>query len=243
MKKWKQVADPGLKISQDIYLNILLFADDILLIQGNEDALQRSIFKFQQICEEYNMQISLSKTKVMAFRGIEPVRTKIVLKGQILEQVSHFSYLGNDIGYDKDFDIDMKLHRFQAMCGTINRTLRHTASKETKIKFYKVMATPVILYGSELWTKTRKQESRIQATEMRFLRQVKGCTRQDHIRNTDIRTELNIYSICDRINDYKQKWKEHLERMSDTRIPKRIWSYKPKGRRSAGRPRRRWQDD
>lgn len=57
----------------------------------------------------------------------------------------------------------------------------------------------MILYGSDSWALTKKHESHIQATEMRFLRVVKGCTRQDRFRNFDIREELQIYSRIDKI--------------------------------------------
>jgi hypothetical protein len=35
--------------------------------------------------------------------------------------------------------------------GPIERTLTNKARKDTQIRFYKVMATPVLLYGSETW--------------------------------------------------------------------------------------------
>lgn len=55
--------------------------------------------------------------------------------------------------------------------------------------------------------------------EIKFLRKGKGCTRQDTIRNDDIRTELNIFNINERIKEYKYKGKEHLERINQKRIP------------------------
>lgn len=41
--------------------------------------------------------------------------------------------------------------------------------------------------------------SMIQAAEMGFLRRIKGCTRMNHIKNEDIRKELGIYNINDKI--------------------------------------------
>jgi len=38
---------------------------------------------------------------------------------------------------------------------------------------------------------------------MRFLGRVKGCTRADRIRNVDIRAELNIYNINNRLEENK----------------------------------------
>lgn len=39
-----------------------------------------------------------------------------------------------------------------------------------------------------------KDNSRVQAAEMKFLRGLKRCIKQEHIRNTEIREELGIYS-------------------------------------------------
>jgi hypothetical protein len=61
------------------------------------------------------------------------------------------------------------------------------------------MAVPALLCGSECWPKTKRDMQKPQAAEMRFLRSVKGCTRLDKIRNEDIRKELGVFSINDRI--------------------------------------------
>ena len=87
----------------------------------------------------------------MAFHGKYPVRTKICINDNILEQVTTFNYLGCDIGFDDDNDVKKKLHRFQMICGTIRRTLGKRVTPETQIKFYKTMAIPVLTYGCETW--------------------------------------------------------------------------------------------
>jgi hypothetical protein len=60
-------------------------------------------------------------------------------------------------------------------------------------------------------------------------------------RNEDIRQELEISGIQDVRLKYKQIWINHLERMDNTRLPKYALTYKPRGRRDSGRPRKRWQ--
>jgi hypothetical protein len=80
------------------------------------------------------------------------------------------------------------------ICGTIRRNLKKKR-KDTQLKFYKMMAVPVLMYGSEAWTIKKKDISRIQSAEMKFLRSVKRCTRMDHVRNEEIRTELKMYAI------------------------------------------------
>jgi hypothetical protein len=138
--------------------------------------------------------------------------------------------------------INVKLQRFQQICGTIKRTLAGKDRKETLFRLYKIMAIPTLLYGSEYRTLTKRQKSRLEAAEMRFLRSVAGYRLIDHRRNEDIREELQIIDINSRIKDYQIKWLQHLERMEQNRIPKLLLYYKPKGIRDQGRPCRRWTE-
>jgi hypothetical protein len=49
------------------------------------------------------------------------------------------------------------------------------------------MAIPILLYGSECWTLTKRQKSRLEAAEMRLPRSVAGYRLIDHRRNEDLR--------------------------------------------------------
>jgi hypothetical protein len=155
----------------------------------------------------------------MAFWGKHPIRSKIVLQDQLLEQVSYLNYLGCEIS--KENDIDKKLGRFQMLCGTTHRTLKNKTRKEKRLKFYKRMAIPALMYRSEIWVPTKKVQTRIQSTEINFLQKTKGCTKLDHITNEMIRTELNIYPVNYTIDRYCKNWLQHINRMQDTRLPKR----------------------
>ena len=44
----------------------------------------------------------------MAFKGQDPVRTKIVTANKIIEQVNLFNYLGNMKSYKGELDTDNK---------------------------------------------------------------------------------------------------------------------------------------
>ena len=60
-------------------MSTLLFADDQVIIADTEDNLQKAAHKLNQIITEYGLAISVQKTKSMAFKGRDPVRTKIVI--------------------------------------------------------------------------------------------------------------------------------------------------------------------
>jgi len=51
------------------------------------------------------MEISPLKSKVMAFKGHVPIRSKTVIDNPILEQVNTFTYFGCKIPYDKERDV------------------------------------------------------------------------------------------------------------------------------------------
>jgi hypothetical protein len=105
------------------------------------------------------------------------------------------------------------------------------------------MAVPVLMYGSEAWTIKKRDTSGIQSAEMKFLRSVKGCARMDHVRNEEIRTELEMYAIQDKITEYRIRWSAHLQKTDNSRFPKQALLYKSRGRRDVGCPRKRWTAD
>ena len=45
---------------------------------------------------------------------------------------------------------------------------------------------------------TKEIKNRIQTLEMKFLRKIKGCTKQNRLRNDNIREELQAFSINDK---------------------------------------------
>lgn len=71
---WKEEVRGGIKINSNTTLNSLLFADDLAIIQTTEDGLQRSVYTLETIANEYSLEISAQKTKIMAFKGKNPVR-------------------------------------------------------------------------------------------------------------------------------------------------------------------------
>jgi hypothetical protein len=113
-------------------------------------------------------------------KGKHLVRSQIVKDGSILEQVKQFNYLGCELSLDRELDFDKKVKRFQIICSTIRKHLNKTRT-DPQMKFYKVVARPKLLYGSEIWVTAKQDMAGLEAAEMRFLRSVKGYTRLDKI--------------------------------------------------------------
>jgi hypothetical protein len=104
------------------------------------------------------------------------------------------------------------------------------------------MAVPMLTYASETWTINRSDKKKIESAEMKFLISVAGYTVLYQKRSTDIRSELKIFNLTERIEKQKENWHDHILRMTTDRLPKVLLNYKPRGYRNIRRPMARWED-
>jgi len=88
--KWQNQDITGIKLSKNQQLSTLLFADNHVTIADTEDNLQKAAYKLNQIITEYGLTISVQKTKSMAFKGRDPVRTEIVILTYLLHGAGSF---------------------------------------------------------------------------------------------------------------------------------------------------------
>jgi hypothetical protein len=69
---------------------------------------------------------------------------------------------------------------------------------------------------------------------MKVLRSVAGYILLDRKRSTDIRSELKISNLTERIEKQKENWHEHILRMTTDRLPKVLPKRIPKYRTTHG---------
>jgi hypothetical protein len=121
-------------------------------------------------------------------------------------------------------------------------------SRSVKIKIYKTIILPVVLYGCETWSLTLKEERTLRVFENRVLRRIFGPKRDGvtgewrTLHNEELH---NLYSSPDIIRQIKlrrMRWAGHVARMGEERKVYNILVVKPEGKRPLGRPRRRWED-
>ena len=121
--------------------------------------------------------------------------------------------------------------------------------KNVKIKIYRTMILPVVLYGCETWSLTLSEERRLRIFENMVLRGMFGLKRDEIIGEWRKRhnEELNdLYSspnIVRVIKLRRMRWVGHIARMGEERGVYRVLVGKPEGKRPLGRPRRRWEEN
>ncbi|KAJ4434837.1 hypothetical protein ANN_23408 [Periplaneta americana] len=72
------------------------------------------------------------------------------------------------------------------------------------------------------------------------MRYTAGYTKWDHKRSEDVMEELQLEHVVNHVKHYRNNWINHLHRMRRDRIPKVMLHYRPNGKRSLGRPKKRW---
>jgi hypothetical protein len=94
MKERRETRRGNIPINRNFNMDTMLFADDQGLIAKSESDLQYSIHNLNKIAAKYSLEINIEKTKVMAFKGREPVRSKICINNKTLEQFNNLQLFG-----------------------------------------------------------------------------------------------------------------------------------------------------
>ena len=122
-------------------------------------------------------------------------------------------------------------------------------SKHTKIKIYRTVILPVVLYGCETWSLTLWKERRLRVFENRVLKKIFGAERDQVTREwrklhseelNDLYCSTNIVRV---IKSRRIRWAEHVARMGERRGVCRVLVGKSEGKRPLWRPRHRWEDN
>jgi hypothetical protein len=121
-------------------------------------------------------------------------------------------------------------------------------SKNTKIRIYKSVILPVVLYGWETWSLILRDEHRLRVFENRVLRRIFGPKRDEvtggwrKLHNEELHNLFSLPCIIRMIRSRRMRWLRHVARMEAKRNAYRIFVGKPERKRPLGRSGRRWVD-
>ncbi|KAJ4434112.1 hypothetical protein ANN_16432 [Periplaneta americana] len=122
-------------------------------------------------------------------------------------------------------------------------------SKDLKVRIYKTVILPVLLYGCETWTLTLREEQRLRVFENKVLRKIFGAKRDEvtgewrKLHNTELHALYPSPDIIRNIKSRRLRWAGHVARMDESRNLYRMLVGRLEEKRPLGRPRRRWEDN
>jgi len=122
----------------------------------------------------------------MAMCGNYIQRIKIVINNNIIEQVTDFKYLEYRISEYKS-DLEDKLQTYNKINGDLRRHFGKQMNKETKLRINNITAKAALKFGSEVWVLKKREEQRLEAAQIKFLRHLLGITKLDKEKSQCIR--------------------------------------------------------
>jgi hypothetical protein len=116
--------------------------------------------------------------------------------------------------------------------------------KKLKVRIYKTLSLPVVLYGCETWSLTLREEQRLRVSERKILRPKReedGSRRKLH--SDELHRLYYSPNTVSLITSRRIRWAGHVARTGEMWGVCKILVRRPEGRRPLGRSRRRWADN
>jgi hypothetical protein len=120
-------------------------------------------------------------------------------------------------------------------------------SGNIKVKIYKTIILPVVLYGCKSWCLTLREEHRLRVFGNRVLRTIFGPKRDEvtgewkKLHSEDLHILYSSPNIIRWIKSRRMMWTGHVARMGEERKVETALLGKPEGKRPLGRPWCRWE--
>ena len=229
----------GVKLNDNLSVQILMYADDIALVSENEQNLQDMINIVYDWCSQWGMKLNVEKSKIVHYRKktIECSKFNFLYGQNILAYSSEYKYLGCTLSEHLDYTPTADI-----LAKASSRALSSVLSKYKEFKgldynsyskLYKSCICTVMDYSSAIWG--FKQYDKIDTVHNRAMRAFLGVHRF-----------TSVPAISGDMAWLTPKSRRHLEivrfwlrlsEMDDSRLTKKVYLW------DKGRTKGSWTKD
>ncbi|BHF72634.1 hypothetical protein SprV_0401570200 [Sparganum proliferum] len=144
-----------------------------------------------------------------------------------LQVVDNFIYVDSTLSRTTKIndEVAIRISKTIQVFGRLQSTTwnRHGLHPNTKMKMYRTVILPTLLYGAETWTVYKKQARRLNHFHLSRLRRIMKPRWKDRIPDMDVLERTGILSIYAMLRQLQLRWSGHLMRMDNERLPKRFF--------------------
>lgn len=219
-----KAADVGVAVETEtegdaLSVSCLMFADDLVMMAESQEDLQSLTNVLSDWCGENELEVNVSKTKVMVVGKANKAQVK--LGDQRVEVVKVYKYLGLMLSRDLKWTehvsyIVDKIKRRMAQCYRLlsNKDL----APSTRLHLYSSLILPVMSYGAGLWHLTDHQLRQLETLHIKALKAILGtCSTTT---TAAVYTECGMISIEALQEEALLKLAGRIARMEPSRL---VW--------------------
>jgi hypothetical protein len=150
----------------------------------------------------------------------------IKIANRSLEGVAKLKYMGTTLTDQNCMqeEIKSRLNSGNACYHTVQSLLSsRLLSRNVKVKIYKTIILPVVLYGCETWSLTLREENILRVFENRVLKRIFGPKKDEvtgewrKLHNEELHILYSFPNIIRQIKSRRMRWAEHVARMGEER--------------------------
>jgi hypothetical protein len=152
---------------------LVVYGDDINILGGSVHDIEENTETLVVASKEIGLEVNAEKTKYMVMSRDQNAgqnhNTKIDNKS--FEKVEQLKYLGSNLTNLNSIQEEIKsgLKSGNACYNSEQDLLSYSfLSKNTKIRIYRTIILPVVLYGCETWSLTLREENRLKVLDIAY---------------------------------------------------------------------------
>lgn len=138
-------------------INILLYADDVVLLAPTSTCLQLMIRNLETYCETWNLRVNLEKSKIIVFRngGKLASSDKWWFNGKRVEVVNSYKYLGvlftTTLSWQSHFKDKARQAKLAINSVWNNLINNKSVPLSSKIMCFNSVIKSIVSYGAQVW--------------------------------------------------------------------------------------------